>query len=82
METRHTHGDEFVYPHPVVDADGDLVGHIGENGYWPLGEEEPVIEDAYTVIKEWDADGNLIRNEIIRAIAPEPGEEGPTGSTD
>ncbi len=81
VETRHTHGDEFVYPHPVVDADGDLVGHIGENGFWPLGEEEPVIEDAYTVIEEYDADGKLIHKEVIGPGSNE-GEEGPQGNTD
>ena len=39
-----------VYPLPVTGPDGRLVGHIGINGFWALGEPEPVIEGAYTVL--------------------------------
>ena len=81
VETRHTYGDEFVYPQPVIDADGNLVGHIGENGFWALGTEEPVIEDAYTVVEEYDADGQLIFRQVIGPGSNE-GEEGPQGNTD
>ena len=40
-----------VYPLPVTGPDGRLVGHIGINGFWALGEPEPVIEGAYTVLE-------------------------------
>ncbi len=79
VETRH-YGTE-LYPLPVIDSDDNLVGHVGENGFWRVGEEEPFIEGAFTVIEEFGADGERTRHEIIRAIEPEPGEEGPTGST-
>ena len=79
VETTH-YGTE-LYPLPVIDSDGNLVGHVGENGFWRVGEEEPFIEGAFTVIEEFDADGERTRHEIIQAIVPGPGEEGPTGST-
>ena len=81
VETRHTHGDEFVYPYPVIDEDGNLVGHIGENGFWPLGTEEPFIADAYTVIEEYDANDKLVRREVIGPNSNE-GVEGPQGNID
>ena len=79
VETKH-YGTE-LYPLPVIDSDGNLVGHVGENGFWRVGEEEPFIEGAFTVIKEWGPDGELTRHEIIRPEPPAQGEEGPTGST-
>lgn len=37
---------------PVTGPDGQLVGHIGPNGYWALEDPEPVIEGAVTTIEE------------------------------
>ena len=79
VETRHYGTD--LYPLPVLDPNGAVVGHVGEYGYYALGESEPYIADAYTVIEEFDADGERIRHEIIRPIAPEPGHTGPVGHT-
>ena len=39
VETRHYETD--TYPLPVLGPNGELVGHIGENGFWALGEPEP-----------------------------------------
>ena len=64
-----------VYPLPVYGPDGEVVGHLGENGYWALDEEEPIIEDSVTTIEESDGSttwirqyngrGELIRDEVI-----------------
>ena len=50
---------------PVTGPDGQLVGHIGPNGFWALGEPEPVREGAYTVIEEFDESGELIGTRTI-----------------
>ena len=73
--------EDDLYPQPVYGEDGSQIGHVGEYGYYALGESEPYIADAYTVIEEFDADGERIRHEIIRPIAPEPGHTGPVGHT-
>ena len=58
VETRHYETD--LYPLPVLGPNGELVGHLGENGFWALGEPEPLPqEDAYTVVEEFDAAGTL-----------------------
>ncbi len=80
VETRHY--GTGLYPEPVLGPDGNLIGHIGENGYWALGEPEPYIKDAYTVIEEYGPDGELTRHEIIRPEPPAQGEEGPVGNTE
>ena len=54
-----------VYPLPVYNADGKVIGHVGEKGYWALGEPEPVDEDSLTTVEEFDADGNLIHTRTI-----------------
>ena len=54
-----------LYPLPVLGPDGQLVGHIGENGFWALGEPEPFIEGSYTVVEEFDASGELISTRTI-----------------
>ena len=65
-----------IYPVPVYNGpDGELIGHIGENGYWALDEEEPIIEDSVTTVEESDGSttwirqyngrGELIRDEVI-----------------
>ena len=63
VETRHYETD--TYPLPVLGPNGELVGHIGENGFWALGEPEPFIEDAYTVVEEFGASGELISTRTI-----------------
>ena len=63
VETKH-YGTE-LYPLPVIDSDGNLVGHVGENGFWRVGEEEPFIEGAFTVIEEFDDSGELISSRTI-----------------
>ena len=63
VETRHY--GTGLYPRPVIGPDGNLVGHIGENGFWALGEPEPVTEGAYTIIEEFDASGGLISSQTI-----------------
>ena len=70
-----------LYPLPVYGEDGRRIGQVGEYGYWPLGEAEPFIPDAYTVIEEYGPDGELTRCEIIRPVPPKPGENGRVGST-
>ena len=70
-----------MYPLPVYGEDGRQIGQVGENGYWPLGEAEPFIPDAYTVIEEYGSGGELTRCEIIRPVQPIPGENGRVGST-
>ena len=37
---------------PVTGPDGQLVGHIGPNGYWALGDPEPVNEGSATTVEE------------------------------
>ena len=37
---------------PVTGPDGQLVGHIGPNGYWALGDPEPTLEGSVTTIEE------------------------------
>ena len=63
VETKYYLTDR--YPLPVTGPDGQLVGHFGQNGFWALGESEPVIEGAYTVIEEFDADGERTSVRII-----------------
>ena len=40
------------FPLPVTGPDGQLIGHIGPNGYWAIGESEPEITDSVTTIEE------------------------------
>lgn len=42
------------FPMPVTGPDGQLVGHIGPNGFWALGEPEPVIAGSVTTVEELD----------------------------
>ena len=76
-----TSEEGVLYPQPVYGSDGGQIGHVGQYGYYALGESEPYIADAYTVIEEFDADGDRTRHEIMRPIAPEPGDTGPVGHT-
>lgn len=63
VETRFY--EEDVYPLPVNGPDGQLVGHLGENGFWALGEPEPVIEGAYGTVKGYDENGELVSKQTI-----------------
>ncbi len=65
IETRHLYGEDDVYPQPVIDADGNLIGHIGDNGFWALGGEEPVLEGAYSAVEEYGASGELIHKQVF-----------------
>ena len=69
-----------IYPEPVFGSGGNLIGHLGEHGYSALGEPEPFIEGSYSVVEEFDENGELIWSEVILPIRPTPGEEyGPVG---
>ena len=51
---------------PVTGPNGELVGHFGPGGFRALGEPEPLPqEDAYTVVEEFDASGDLISTRTI-----------------
>ena len=50
VETKYLRTSKRI---PVIGADGEIVGHFGPNGYWALGELEPVIEDKVTTIEEY-----------------------------
>ena len=55
VETQYLGTSEKI---PVY-QDGELVGHFGPNGFWALGEAEPVIEGKETTIEEYsDPDSN------------------------
>ena len=34
-----------IYPLPVYDRDDDIVGYVGENGFWALGETPPLADE-------------------------------------
>ena len=70
VATKYYFEDEETYPLPVLGPDGTLVGHLGESGFWALGDPEPVIRDAYTIIEAYDESGNLISKETIYETAP------------
>ena len=54
-----------IYPLPVYGPDDEVIGHVGENGFWALGDPEPIDEDAYTIVEEFDASGNLVHTRTI-----------------
>ena len=54
-----------IYPYPVYGPDGNIVGHLGLNGYWALGEEEPSLEGALTTIQGFDETGKLVEEKTI-----------------
>ena len=59
-----------VYPLPVYrpGPGGELVGYLGENGFWALGETEGIIQDSYTIVEEHSASGELIHARTINAL--------------
>ena len=48
-----------IYPLPVSCPDDEIIGHFWEYGFWSSGEPEPIDEDGYTKVEEFDASGNL-----------------------
>lgn len=54
-----------IYPLPVYGPDGEIVGHLGENGYWALGEEEPIIEDSVTTVMGADGPISYLRQHNV-----------------
>lgn len=54
-----------IYPLPVYGTSGEVVGHIGENGYWALGEEEPIIEDSVTTVMGSDGPISYLRQHNV-----------------
>ena len=34
-----------IYPLPVYGPDGGIVGYVGENGFWALGDKPPVTDE-------------------------------------
>ena len=80
VKKMHYQSDTFTYPLPVFGPDTNHIGHVGENGFWALGEPEPFSEGSYSVVEEFDENGELIWSEVILPIRPTPGEEyGPDG---
>ena len=66
VKTEHYLTD--IYPYPVYGPDEKVVGHLGLNGYWPLGEEEPALEGAVTTIQGFDENGKLVEEKVISHI--------------
>lgn len=54
-----------VYPLPVYNDDDEVIGYMGEKGFWALGEPEPTSDDSVTTVEEFDADGNLTHTRTI-----------------
>ena len=65
VKKMHYQSDTFTYPLPVFGPDTNHIGHVGENGFWALGEPEPFSEGSYTIIEEFDASGGLISSQTI-----------------
>ena len=63
VETRHYETD--TYPLPVLGPDGQVIGHLGGNGFWRLGEPEPVVEIPYTVVEEFDESGKRTAHRLV-----------------
>jgi hypothetical protein len=53
IDTRHLIEISGSYI-PVNGPDGELVGHIGPNGFWKLGEPETVIEGKEMYVEEYE----------------------------
>lgn len=63
VKTEHYMTD--IYPYPVYGPDEKVVGHLGLNGYWALGEEEPILEGASTTVQGFDEAGKLVEEKVI-----------------